>query len=463
MPEATEYPTDLNSQAYKTIEEAYQEEAARRGEFLARSWAYYDGEHKPPLKIQQDGYDDNIILNEIEIFADKLETMLVGDGLKFDAAGDDQTTETDEQITDLWKQNRGEILQANIALAGVLEGHLAVRLTPVDGLEWPRLQRVRQAHFSAFWDPFDLTQVNWYRLQGNNRRIDYVQGRLTEGEIDQAQPVWTEFTYEAVGTDIDALGISKEATKWELANIQEWPYEFPPIVDWQNLPNPNWYYGRADVISAIRLNDALNFLVSNLNRIIKYFASPRTVGTGFTADDVMPTQVGGLWTIENPEAKVTNLEMQSDASLSRWLADVLFQTLWQSGGLVDPQTTKDKIGQLTNFGLRVLFSDAIGRIAKKRRLYGEGLDKIIDWSFILAGLAPPESVTIIWPDVLPEDNKAEMETLTAEYDRGLISKETYRDRRDYDHEMEETRIADEQTESDLGSLLLQNARFNRGQ
>jgi hypothetical protein len=84
-------------------------------------------------------------------------------------------------------------------------------------------------------------------------------------------------------------------------------------------------------------------------------------------------------------------------------------------------------------------------------------------SFVLAGKSPPDSITIIWPDVIPEDDKAEMETLTAEYDRGLISKETYRDRRRYSHEMEEDRIADEQRGSDLGTLLLQNARFNRGQ
>lgn len=461
MPEAIEYPP-MGSDDWKKIEEAYQNEAKARGKAITRAWDYYNGAHKQPLKIQADGYDDNVILNDIEIFAEKLETLLIGDGLEFDAGSDDQTTADDEDITALWDQNRSEILQSNLALSGVLEGHVAVRLIPDDDLEWPKIQAIKQAHFSAFWDPFNLTQVIWYRLQASGRRIDYVKGRVDEENADPDIPVWTELSYKSKSAERAMPGFSV-APEWALVSAEEWPYEFPPIVDWQNLPNPNWYYGKADVTGAIPLNDDINFIMSNLNRIVKYFAHPRTVGTGFTAADLVATAVGGLWTVENADAKIQNLEMETDAALSRWLADIISQTLWQSGGLVDPQTMKDQIGVLTNFGLRVMFSDAIGRINKKRRLYGEGLDEIINRSFVLAGKAPPDSITIIWPDVIPEDAKTEMETLTAEFDRGLISKETYRDRRGYNNEMEEDRIADEQQESDLGSLLLNNARFNRGQ
>lgn len=462
MPEATKYPA-LDTDDWKKTEEAYQAEAKTRGEVITRAWAYYNGDHKQPLKIQADGYDDNVVLNDIEIFAEKLETLLIGDGLEFDAGSDDETTQADKDIANLWKQNRAKILQSNLALAGVLEGHIAVRLIPDEDLPWPKLQVIKQAHFSAFWDPFDLTRVAWYRLQAAGRRIDYVKGRVDGADVDTSISVWTELGYELRGVEKDALGISKDADKWELVSSEEWPYEFPPVVDWQNLPNPNWYYGKADVTGAICLNDNINFIVSNLNRILKYFAHPRTVGTGFTAEDLMITAVGGLWTVESAEAKIQNLEMKSDGSLSRWLLEIISQTLWQSGGLVDPQTVKDKITQLTNFGLRVMFSDAIGRIGKKRLLYGEGLDEIMNRSFVLVDKTPPETITIIWPDVIPEDAKTEMETLTAEFDRGLISKQTYRDRRGYNHEMEEDRIANETQESDLGSLLLQNARFNRGQ
>jgi hypothetical protein len=462
MPEASEY-LPLGSKAGKVIEGEYNEEAARRGAMIKRAWAYYDGDHKPPLKIQADGYDDNVILNDVEVLADKLGAFLVGDGLEFDAAGDDERTEADEQIADLWEVNRGGILQSNLALSGVLEGHVAVRLVPQEGQDWPAIQQIKQAHFSAFWDPFDMSQVTWYRLQSGMRRIDYVRGLSDGSTTDPARPVWSELTYQGKVGRKDVLGVGGNEIEWELTNVEVWDFDWPPIVDWQNLPNPNWYYGRSDAASAIKLNDNINFLMSNLNRIVKYFAHPRTVGTGFTTDELLATAVGGLWSVENPEAKIYNLEMTTDAALSRWLADVISQNLWQSGGLVDPQTMKDKVGQLTNFGLRVLFSDAISRIDKKRLLYGEAFEAIINRAFVLQGIAPPDTLTIIWPDVLPDDAEAEMRTLTAEYDRGLISQETYRERRGYNNEQEENRIADEGQTGDIGSQILSNISFNRGQ
>lgn len=460
MPEANEYPAP-DSDESKAIEAIYGDERKARGAMIQRGWDYYNGVHDKPLKIQADGYDDNVIINDIEILAEKLETFLIGDGLIFDAGGDDQDTAADDQITALWKANQGEILQSNLALSGVIEGHIAVRLVPEEGQEWAKIQHIKQSHFAAFWEPFDMSRVVWYRLQSGNRRIDYVRGVVDGATVNhEAEGVWTELTYQGKMKQ-DALGPTE--IEWVLMGSVFWEQDFAPITDWQNLPNPNSYYGKSDIKSAIPLNDNVNFIMSNLQRIIKYFAHPRTVGTGFTAADLISTAVSGLWTVESPEAKISNLEMTTDAALSRWLADIISQTLWQSGGVVDPQTIKDKVGVLTNFGLRVLFGDAIGRISKKRRLYGEGITEIIDHSFVLAGLAPPETVTIIWPDVLPEDAKTEMETLTAEFDRGLISKETYRDRRGYDDEQEENRLADEQTTGDLGSQILGNLSFNRGQ
>ena len=464
MPEATQYPLP-DTDAAKEIEAAYNEEMKDRGAAIERAWDYYKGDHKQPLKVQRDGYDDNVVLNDIETLAERLETFLVGDGLKFDAGGDDEAGGADQLIADLWEVNRGGILQSNLALSGVLEGHVAVRLIPQEEQPWPKVQQIKQKHFAVFWSSLEMDRVIWYRLQSGARRIDYVRG-LVEGEggsVDHDAPLWTELTYEARRVKKDALGLSEDEVEWKLVNTVFWNYDWPPIVDWQNLPNPNGYYGKADTTSAIKLNDNINFIMSNLNRIIKYFAHPRTVGTGFTADELVATAIGGLWTVESADARISNLEMTTDASLSRWLAGVISEALWRSGGMVDPQTMKDQMGQFTNFGLRVMFADAIARIGKKRVLYGEALNEIIDRSFELAGLAPPETVTIIWPDVLPEDAMTEMGTLTAEFDRSLISGQTYRERRGYDNEQEEDRIADEKSAGDIGSQILNNIAFNRRQ
>jgi len=475
MPEAMQYTTTIDSDLWKANETAYTSEAKNRLMMIDRHWKYYDGDHDKQLKAQKDGYDDNVIINDVEILAEKSAALLVGDGVTFDTGGDAESDDTDLAIQMLWEDSQGDTLQGNIALSGSVEGHCVVRLLPQTDISGaviegslPRLVRISQKHFSAFWDAFDKQRVLWYRLQTvtatTGRRIDYVKGAVMEdGSTDETAPVWSEVVYEAKNVN-KYSGIHQ----WILQSVTPWPHEWAPLVDWQNFPNPSGYYGKDDVKSAVKLNDNLNFILSNLMRIVKHYAHPKTVGTGFNADEVIPTAVGGLWTIDKADAKVFNLEMQADGNLSRWLAGVVSENLWHSGGMVDPQSIKDKVGQLTNFGLRVLFSDAINRTEKKRALYEEGFQRLNKYALELAGLAVPDTITVVWPDVLPEDAQAEMETLTAEFDRKLISAETYRDRRDYNNEQETDRIAEESINSvnPLAGLLqgtgFDNNGFNRG-
>lgn len=483
MPEATTYPLNVDSKAWQTLETAYRNEQGERNKTVEQGWNYYNGKHRQPLKKQSDGHDDNVIVNDIEILANKLVAFLIGDGVKFDAGGDDQEGDADQDIKDLWQANRDEIFIDNLALSGIIEGHCAVLLLPqppIEGNEtpaFPRLVRVQQKHFAAFWDPFDVQYVLWYRLQtlsgGVGRRIDYVRGGIDEAErgFNHALPFWSELVWESKrkGTAGSPLGTGKDAD-WKLTGITPWGYPWPPIVDWQNMADPNRYYGRNDISSAIKLNDSLNFILSNVMRIIKHYADPKSIGIGFSVDELIPSQVGGFFTVNKPrsEADIYNLEMQSDGALSRWLAGLISESLWQSGGMIDPQAIKDRVGQLTNFGLQVLYTDAIKKTGKKRLLYEEGFEMINKRALELAGLPVPASITTVWPDVLPEDQVRQTEVLERELAAGIISKETFRERRGYDNKQEEGRLIEEQENNPnpLAGLLtgqgFNNAGFNRG-
>jgi hypothetical protein len=462
MPAATQYPTDLNSNEAKQIEQAYADEHNDRLKAIKRAWNYFEGRHKKPLKQQSDGYDDNVAVNQVGQLAERITGLMIGDGITFDAGESD---EADQEVNDLWRANNGEILKEGLVLSGAIEGHDAIRLEPDEG-EYPKLTRLKQSYFSAFWDPFDTSHVLWYRLQhvaGQiGKRIDYVRGTATSDGIDHDTIGWTEFVYETADGD-DVPGTQP---RWKLAKEPAlWSYDWPPIVDWPNLPNNNGYYGRNDVDEAIVLNDALNFILSNAQRIVKHHADPKTVGTGFTAQELVQTAVGGFFTVASADAKIYNLEMQSDNNLVRWLTEIITGGLWQSGGMVDNMTVKDLVGQLTNFGLRVLFANAIKRTQKKRLLYSEAFDRIGRYGLELAGKPVPDEVVTIWPDVLPEDD-AYAATLLAEWQSGLISKQTYRTLRGYDNETEEERIFEERQTGDVGGTILDmmvnNRAFNRG-
>ena len=96
------------------------------------------------------------------------------------------------------------------------------------------------------------------------------------------------------------------------------------MVDSQSLPDRAGYYGDPDLVRP-ELNDALNFVASNTMRIIKHHGHPKTIGTGMRASEVQETAVDGFWSVPNPDAKIANLEMQSDLGSSMAFLQLLQQ------------------------------------------------------------------------------------------------------------------------------------------
>lgn len=463
MPEAIQYKL---KEPDKDVEEQYIKEAKRRSEMIATNWQYYHGNHPKPLKKQADNYDDNVIINHIGAMADRIVAFMVGDGVEFDANKDNEQGATDEAIKAIWQANDGTMFANALALSGAIEGHLAVRKQPQDN-QPPKLTRIKQSQFSAFWDAFDMERVLWYRLQhkngGTGRRIDYVRGVLNNEEIDHARPGWVEVVYTLKSPSNTPFGSDDQ---WKREGVTPWPYEFSPITDWQNIPNVNGYYGVPDVAGAIDLNRALNFILSNIQRIIKHYAAPKTIGTGTRAGDVVPAGVGGFYTVPQADAKIYNLEMQSDLSSSMRMAEIITAGLWESGGMVDPQTIKDRVGTLTNFGLRVLYSDAIKKTDRKRGVYERAFEKMLKDCLAIANQQVPDRIATIWPDVLPEDENEVSNVLLQELERDVISMETYRRIRGYDNDTEIDRLEQEGVTGDIGAgilgLINSNRPFNRG-
>ena len=64
-------------------------------------------------------------------------------------------------------------------------------------------------------------------------------------------------------------------------------------------------------------------------------------------------------TTSDPNALIQNLEMQSDLNSSLNFIRYLRQALFDVSRAVDIDSMADKLGSLTNFGLRVLYQDAL--------------------------------------------------------------------------------------------------------
>jgi hypothetical protein len=451
MPAAITYPLDQTTPEARVLEDAYAKEHDARLKVIDLRWAYYRGEMHKPLQIEQDGVDDNVLLPKVAEIADKLRSFLLGEGVQFDtdpSTGD--RTERDNQLDAIWRANNGKRLLSELALSGILSGHCFVQVVPQQG-QAPRLINVDPRAASVFWDVQDVSMPLWYRLQysagGIDRRIDYVSAEALGNTGDQ----WYEWVYQR----------GSSANRWQESQ-SGLLMPFLPLIDWPNQTLPFAYYGQDDIAAALALNDSINLIASDYARILKHHAAPRTVGIGMDAADVVGSAVSGFYTVNKPtsEAHIYNLEMQSDLKAAFDYLQFLIREAWYSGRMVDPATVKDALGQLTNFGLRVMMADGLSKTVDKRELYGEGLDHVCRTALLAAGLTPPERVIVTWPDILPED-PAMVATLQSELAAKIISRQTYREIRGYDQEQEDHRLQEESAADDtLGARLLD--AFSKG-
>ena len=204
------------------------------------------------------------------------------------------------------------------------------------------------------------------------------------------------------------------------------------------------------------MQDRVNYIASNISKIIRYHAHPKTVGIGFAENQMNAFDIGPdkMVTIPTVGADVKNLEMQSDLTSSQDYLALLRNTLMDITRTVDVSSLPDKLGALTNFGLRVLYQDALQKLATKRELYGEMLTELNRRCLELAGKGG-DGGKCVWPDPLPVDGVEMTQKLQTDLAMGIVSKQTVAKERGYDWEVEQERMADEETnESDIGTRLL---------
>lgn len=425
-----------------------------RTDAFKKARKYYDGKHKPHLDIKDNEPDDNTVINVVKEAVDRTVTFLFPAMPKLELMpSETEETPDEEWLRDVWEANGGIALLHEIGLTGALSGHNFVRIMPPDGEDhdYPRIGILDPTQVTAYWYAPDKKKVVWYEVKWAIDKTDYVIDFIntkymnaSEADIVRSFMPVSEDNLVPELTQWMIVEYSKQSgQRWEIRAVDTWPAPFAPIVSWPHMPTPGAYYGTGEC-THMELNDNINLIASQINRIIRYHASPKTVGTGIAAGKLDQVGEDTFWTTPNENAKIFNLEMKSDLGSTRdhlqYLKD---EYLSQSRVVILKGDVKD-FQRVTNAGVRTVFIDMLSKNIILRWLYGVGIQQISRRLMFVAG-KPVLTPDVVHADPLPVDSVEEVNNYAIERNMGVVSRQTVSSKRGYNWTDEYQKMQQEQS------------------
>lgn len=424
MPSAFEYipPTDTKR---STFNNALSTEKSKRRTAYRTALKYYAGNQPDQLEFNEDEPDDNTVINLVKMTADRTVSFLFPAIPDF-VTDEDKVEKNDEEkyILEAIEANGGLNLLTKIGLRGFLSGHNFVRVKAVpEALRgrddvYESIISLDPLSISVFWKADDVSDVVWYEyrfISGNEVYIqDYVNNRNGS---------WTIYTYKTVGETNSIFNETPTAhgqggvvsidlvdfrtSTFTLVMTEEHTSLIPPIVEFPHLPDPDNYLGLNEVTQN-DLQDTINRIASERNRIVRENSDPIDVLIGSDADEIAGD--GGFYSIANAGAKIQRLEMRGDLSGISDTLDRLVETYLSIARVVLLKGDAKDLQRVTNASVRTLFLDSIAKNSVLRQNYGMGLALIAKLVILMAfergrlGDNPVNrKVSTKFPEPLPRD------------------------------------------------------------
>jgi hypothetical protein len=394
--------------------------------------AYYYG-GPDMLRYRAGEANDNVKINYARLVVDAGVAHLFGSALVINAPeGND---DIQQEIDAIIKANGGGLLWQRMGVSGAIGGTMFYRLMVNDD-ESIRVMVVDPATVEVLWDERDHEKVTGYV-------VTFVPNggagaRAIRQIIQPADDGWQIVEQEAFD---DA---------WQTVSIEPWPYPFPPMGHAQNLPSPHEVYGISDLEpDTLDLCDGINRAISNINRILRLYAHPRTWGKMIGEALNMDANPGAVIRLEHPDAELHNLEMQSDLSSSIDLYRRMVGALHESSRIPEVATGKlDSAGSLSSLALRILYAPLMQKTETKRRTYGHAIEEMFLKALYLRGFEDVD-IELLWPDTLPADPEGTRRNALVDQQLG-VSRTTILEALGYDPEVEDANREAEGTQAQAG-------------
>lgn len=417
-------------------------EYRERAQFYEKMWKYYEGKTRDPLKIRPGKPNDNVKINHCRRIIDKGVSFLFGKDLTWTVRG---LADEQKKQVDLTFGADPMVLLSKIGLNGGVCGTAYIQVLPPSSAEPARLVNLYPGIVFPRWDNNDFERVLAYELRW---RTTSARPRRQIWGLDDGGR-W-EFWSETRGNSL----------RWEKdMDPTPWPFPWAPIIPLQNLPNPNVFYGLSDLEDAA-LNDTINFMASNLARVLRIYGHPILWGWGFQGQD-LAADPGKAILANGKEAGLQYLQGQSDVGggLNFWIR--LTAEFYKTARVPEMDPSVMSLGAKSGFALRVLYSDLLEKTETKRRLYGAAIVEAYRRMADLLGLGEDVRPSLQWQDPLPPDETGEMARDQFEMAAGIAAPETVATRRGYDYREESRKIQESQAKQlSLGQLMVQ--KYSKG-
>lgn len=421
---------------------------------------YRLGAHKEQLKLSRNGHNDNVTLNFCGLVINRGVSQTIGKGVTLKFEGDDGKEDSPNAayVKAVLKANKEEILFHRSLLFAGEDGTGYWMLVPdgaigKDGVVYPRIVALDPIYMTIHTKFGDMEVVEAYQHEYKEtdpitqKEVGFrkVVRRNNESEVEQ----WLIEDFE------------NRNGRWEPTTPPvAWPWPWSPVIHWQNLPSTHSVYGESDITGDLyHLQDQINYDASNINKVIRLYAHPQRYAKGLSGSTITVGPDEMPQVSENGD--IVQLPPIGDMPAAQEFLLTLRQAFFDVSRTVDITSLDDKLGALTNFGLRVLYQDNTAKIDTKRELFGDALEELCVRLQNMGGFEAVE-VTAVWPEWMPENAVETITTQQQEIDLGVVSRQTIAEERGRDWEQEQERIGGEKAQGDnIGAALLR--QMNRGQ
>jgi len=415
-------------------------EKTSRQTMYTNALKYYRGEHVPQLEFEpEEEPDDNVVINLVKTTADRTAQFLFPEMPHFET--DKQAINaTPEEIylDEFFEANGGLAALIKMATRGFLSGHNFVRVKPPKAWEeFPHMVLLDPLSVTVWWRADDQGDILWYEFRYAVGDVIHIQDFVNDPENKR----WLIYTYrsaeavsrdEVLDNDMSLLGVPGPYgmgfnSLRTLTSLFDYTLNFelvrpddeeggtdyaihtsaiPPIVDWAHLPDPDNYYGQGEA-NNLDLQDTINRIWSEINRIVREHSDPLDVVAGADIDDIKPYG-DNLLVIGQAGAKAQRLEFKGDLSAAVETVNKLVETFLAIVRVVILKGEAKDLQRVTNASVRTLFVDMLAKNAQLQAAYGAAIVKISRLALLMSGKpvaagADKLSIKIMWASPLPVD------------------------------------------------------------